>query len=31
MLDDLDLHTEKRIDLTGTSEWWVVGLAKKVK
>lgn len=29
MLDDLDLVTEKRIDLTGTSEWWVIGLEKK--
>ena len=28
MLDDLDLHTEMRTDLTGTKEWWVRGLVK---
>lgn len=29
MLDDLDLETVKRTDLTGTTEWWVLGIAKK--
>jgi len=29
MLDDLDLETEMRADLTGTHEWWVKGIAKR--
>jgi len=28
MLDDLDLKTEMRTDLTGTKEWWVSGVTK---
>lgn len=29
MLDDIDLETEMRPDLTGTNEWWVKGVVKK--